>query len=227
MKRVDVKTQYNKIGKEYNYYKKLFFSNKEDKAITFIKKFLPELKDKTILDIGCGGGHDIKLLESLGAKDIFGIDSSKYMINEAKTLVKKPGNLVVGSIEKTPFKTNFFDIAIGRFSLHFLENLDKAYKEIARILKKGGLLIFVVQHPLNALDSQKIKKYGKQEIITVKLYHGRVKVSFPSHTFNDYFSPAFFRHFYLDYFEEGANINESAGDFKIPESIKIKAIKRQ
>ena len=155
---MDINSQYNKIGKDYVSGQKEFFSKREDEAIKFIKKSLTDLENKKILDIGCGNGKDILLFESMKAYDVYWIDTSEFMINEAKKNVSKPNNLFVGNIEKTIFKDKFFDIVIGRFSFHYLKNYDKAYHELSRILKKNGLLILVVHHPFRDLFCQKNKE---------------------------------------------------------------------
>ena len=223
---MDIKKQYNIIGRNYISGQKEFFSKREDEAIKFIKRSLPELKNRKVLDVGCGNGKDIKFLESLGSSDVYGIDVSKFMIFEAEKIVKKPQNLVVGNIEKTSFTDNFFDVVIGRFSFHYLTKFDKVYQELSRIIKKNGLLILVVQHPFRDLNYQKNKLYGKQEIIKIELYNNKVPIHFPTHTLKDYFSKRFFNHFYLSGYEEEQSPAEYTDKFKTPGFMGIKAIKK-
>lgn len=223
---MDLKKQYDKIGDNYISNQKSFFSKEEDGATLFIKKCLFNLKEKIVLDLGCGGGKDIKIFESLGAKSVYGVDSSKFMIDSAKKVVSKPANLFLGDFEKTPFEDKFFDVIIGRYSFHYLEKFDRAYKEISRVLKDQGVLILVVDHPLRSLIAQKKKIYGKQEIINTQLFDNKVSLLFPSHTFQDYLSKIFFNYFYLDYFEEGYTAETEPGEYHTPNFIGIKAIKR-
>lgn len=221
-----ISKQYDKIGKDYVFGQKEFFSKREDEAIKFIKKSLPNLKNKKVLDIGCGNGKDVKLLESLGASDVYGIDTSEFMINEAKKIVTKPKNIFLANIEKAPFDNNFFDIIIGRFSFHYLKKFDKAYQELSRILKKKGLLVLIVHHPFKDLILQKKKVYGNQEIIKIKLYHNKVPIHFPTHTLKDYFSQRFFDYFYLAGYDEEQSPEEYADEFKTPGFMGVKAIKK-
>ena len=223
---MDINSQYNKIGKDYVSGQKKFFSKREDEAIRFIKKSLPNLKNKKVLDIGCGNGKDILLLESLNASEVCGIDTSEFMIKEAKKIVSKPNNLFVGNIEETSFEENFFDVAIGRFSFHYLKNFDKAYQELSRILKRNGLLILVVHHPFRDLSCQKNKIYGEQEIIKIELYNNKVPIHFPTHTLKDYFSKRFFDCFCLVGFEEEQSPEEYTDEFKTPGFMGIKAMKK-
>jgi ubiquinone/menaquinone biosynthesis C-methylase UbiE len=218
--------QYDKIGKNYVSGQKAFFSKREDEAIRFIKKSLPVLKNRKVLDIGCGNGKDVKLFESLHASDVYGIDASKFMVNEAKKIVAKPKNIHLASMENTSFKNNFFDVIIGRFSFHYLKKFNKAYRELSRILKKKGLLILVVPHPFRDLSSQKNKTYGRQEIIKAELYKNKVPVYFPAHTLKNYFSQKFFDYFYLTGYEEEQSPEEYVDKFQTPGFMGIKAIKK-
>jgi len=223
---MELKKQYNKIGKDYISYQEKFFSEEEDIGTKFIKQGMPSLSGKVVLDIGCGEGKDIKLYESLGAKKVYGIDSSEFMVKKAKEVSKVPSNVFFGEIEKTPFKDDFFDIVIGRYSFHYVEDLDKGYKEISRILKKGGVLILVVDHPFTTLLSQKRKIYVEKEIVRFDLFNWKVPIYFPTHTLKDYFSNFFFDLFYLDFFEEGYGAEMELNLYHTPNFMGIKAVKR-
>jgi len=66
--------------------------NKQDKISIFhqyLKKpalygKLPDLKDKSVLCVGCGSGEEVEYLHSLGAKKVIGIDISSGLIDIAK-----------------------------------------------------------------------------------------------------------------------------------------------
>ena len=223
---MDIYSQYEKIGEDYVLGQRNFFSRNEDAAIKFIKNSLPELKGKKILDIGCGNGKDMKFFESLGAAEVYGIDTSTFMLGDAKQMVSNPKNLFQANIENTSFADDFFDIIIGRHSLHYLKNFDVAYDELSRILKNDGLLILVVHHPFGDLISQKSKIYGEQEIIKVELYDNKVPIHFPTHTMKNYLSKTFLDKFYLVGFEEAQSPERIADEFKIPIMMGIKAVKR-
>jgi len=224
---MDIEKQYDVIGNKYQKLQEAFFGKDEDKSLTILKDLLPNLKDKKILDLGCGYGRAIKLYESLGAKDNYGVDVCKNLIEEGQKLVSKPQNLFIADMEKMPFKNSFFDVAVGRFSLHYLKNFEKAYREIARVMKSGAILILIVHHPIYDLIRQKKKNYGKQEIIVGNLFDNKIKLQFPSHIFGDYFSKEFFSKFQLVDFVEGQGLAElRINEFKVPTFMAIKAIKK-
>lgn len=224
---MDITKQYEEIGTDFIKGQDKFMLGKKDQAKEFIKKQLPDLKGKTLLDLGCGHGKDIGVYENLGAKEVFGVDSSKLMIEKAKEVAKHPERLIVASMESMPFKDEQFDVITGRFSIHYLGNLDKTYLELDRILKKKGILVITVHHPTLGFMQLGAKKYRTHEIIKMNLYNNAVTISFPHHTLKDYFSEEFFKHFVLDYITEESPLNEEyPNQWDLPGFIGFRAVKR-
>lgn len=224
---MDIDKQYDEIGPDYLTGQNNYFNNKEDPARILIAKCLPNLNNKKVLDVGCGFGKDILTYEKLGAKEVYGVDPSKYMINEAKKIVKDKEKVVLGNVESMPYKDGQFDVVVSRFSLHYLKNLDKAYNEISRVLKKGGVFISVVHHPLLGFVQLGSKDYLKQDIIEMNLYNNKVKIKFYHHTIKNYFSEEFFKSFILDYVdEEPVSQSEYPNKNNIPGHIAFRAIRR-
>lgn len=100
---------------------------------------------KTILEIGCGPGHLIEKLGSLG-HEVYGIEINEIAIIEAKTRDLKVLNL---QIEEycSHFGRNFFDIIIF---FHVLEHLEKPIEflnEINKLLTLDGRILFSVPNP--------------------------------------------------------------------------------
>ena len=111
---------------------------------------LGENKQLNILDIGCGGGQNLLNL-SIKFKNstLFGIDYSPTSINLSAEICK---NLVVNKrlclnisdVHKMSFSDSKFDLVTAFETLYFWENLDIAFKEIKRVLKKDGkFMIFL------------------------------------------------------------------------------------
>lgn len=114
------------------------------------------LKNKKLLDIGCGPG--IHLKEYLKRKaEAHGVDISKEMLNLAKKIAPKSKLKLINSY-KLPFKKNSFDIVTASFLLDHVKDLDKSFKEIKRVLKPKGLFIFSIPHPIRDMFRKKHKK---------------------------------------------------------------------
>lgn len=108
-------------------------------------ELLDNVKGKKILDFGCGTGIYAKLLTKKGAK-VKGFDISPEMISIAKKENPKL-DLRVATGYKFPFKEKF-DIILSSLVVHYLEDWDKMFKEVSRVLKKGGDFIFSTGNPI-------------------------------------------------------------------------------
>lgn len=108
-----------------------------------IKGCLPEKQNLRILDIGTGGGYFCFLLAREG-HELTGIDLTEEMIAEAKkisTMLGVPSDFYVMDAETPEFQEACFDVIITRNVTWTLPDLEKAYTNWGRILKKGGVLI--------------------------------------------------------------------------------------
>ena len=102
------------------------------------------IKNKTILDFGCGHGVDSMKFVKLGAKKVLGIDPSKPMIDLAKKENKHSKIKFVKTNGKIlPLKAQQFDLVFANFVVHYLKDTKKQFKEIARMLKPGGYFLAV------------------------------------------------------------------------------------
>lgn len=111
---------------------------KRDIGLQLLKKYLSK-KNPKILDIGCGTGKNVEVLEKLGTT--WGIDVSEKAILYCKKRGLKKVKLA--KAEATGFKDNSFD-AVVLFDV--LEHVDdtQTVKEILRILKPNGLVLITV-----------------------------------------------------------------------------------
>ena len=103
------------------------------------------LNDKKILDYCCGSGLNSVFLSKMGAK-VIGIDISKQSIEVAKKRFEnhklKNFDFFQMDAHSLNFKDNYFDIIVCYKSFLYL-NLDKAFKELNRVLKHNGKLIIL------------------------------------------------------------------------------------
>ncbi len=100
-----------------------------------------ELPGKNILDIGCGNGNIIKMLETQRPGHYYGVDLSSEMIKEAEKRVSKKVVLKLADVVSLPFADESFDILICNASFHHYEEPEKAISEMNRVLRPGGALI--------------------------------------------------------------------------------------
>jgi len=109
-------------------------------------KSLGDLKDKTVLDLGCGLGGMAVFLAQRGAK-VTGLDIGPALI-EAATMIattnKVDCKFQVGNITELSFASDSFDLVVGTAILHHLSEPDliKAVQEVHRVLHVGGTAVF-------------------------------------------------------------------------------------
>ena len=93
-----------------------------------------------ILDVGCGAGHDLGLLNSAGLRAV-GLDPSAQLLRTAAARAeRRRGGLVRGTGEDLPFVTSSFSgCRIERVLIHVADP-SLVLSEAVRCLRPGGLI---------------------------------------------------------------------------------------
>ena len=115
-----------------------------------IRKMLPDLKGKSVVDLGCGTGRFTFWLEKERPGRIVGVDLAENMLSLAKEKAKKLGShaeFFKADIAK-PFTEEKFDFAFSSTVSHYIENLDALFSNVSGMLKPGGVSIFSVMNPV-------------------------------------------------------------------------------
>lgn len=125
-----------------------------------IKKMMPNLKNKKILDLGCGDGNMSEYFIKNGAKKVVGIDVSTNMIEEAKKNNKYDNvEYYLMKMENISKITEKFDIVYSSLAFHYVKDYNKLLKNIYSLLKTNGILLYSQESPLNTsiiIDKSKI-----------------------------------------------------------------------
>jgi len=105
---------------------------------------------------------------------------------------------------KYRFSNNVFGVVISKYALQTVDEFNNTYQEVARVLKKSGLFVFLVVHPFRQFFEKKSnqKNYFDKKIVNSVLFNGKVVVEEPTHTVQEYLSPEFFKYFSLESFIE-------------------------
>ena len=94
------------------------------------------------LDVGCGQGAYVARMRTIGF-DVSGIDASAGQIQMAGRNLDDPGLVSVGSVLEIPVPADAFDFVYTINVLHHLDSVEqqrRAFVELLRVLKPGGLL---------------------------------------------------------------------------------------
>ncbi|NOJ46465.1 class I SAM-dependent methyltransferase [Bradyrhizobium archetypum] len=105
------------------------------------------------LDLGCGlGQSSFKLAEMLNYS-VVAVDGSSEMLDRARNLYS--GSRITwleSTFENLSFNDQSFDLIVSCLSFHFVCDLQPLIRNCASWLKRGGLLVFSVRHPIRTCN---------------------------------------------------------------------------
>ncbi len=115
------------------------------------------LSPQRILDAGCGTGFALPLLrQRYPDSALLGLDIAPAMLSQART--RLPGNswlarlaapfrrpeatLLCGDLEALPLRHDCLDMLWSNLALQWLDQPEPVFRELRRVLRPGGLLLF-------------------------------------------------------------------------------------
>ncbi len=112
--------------------------------------FMPPVKGKQVIDLGCGEGSNTRRFAKLGGL-MTGVDLSAEMIGRARQKeAEEPLGIIyeIGSFsDLSAFEGEQFDCALSTMALMDGPNFPAAMRAAYRVLRPGGTLCFSVLHP--------------------------------------------------------------------------------
>jgi SAM-dependent methyltransferase len=126
-----------------------------------------------VLDVGCGTGATLKALSALGT--VVGIDRSAEALRYCRQRGSK--RLALGKGEELPIASECIDVVLALDLLEHIEDDGGAARELARVLRPGGVLVVTVpacaalwsEHD-EALDH--VRRYGAPRLRRILLNAG-------------------------------------------------------
>jgi ubiquinone/menaquinone biosynthesis C-methylase UbiE len=143
-------------GDDYDAFYESFFEEKDieayerDRRMTLRRETLngylaaqlpPPAK---VLDVGCGLGDVLAGLSD--GYDLFGLDYAAFNVNVAARRLKGKAAISRASIYEIPFESDSLDVCVCLEVLEHIEDDARAVREMARVLKPGGILIAAVPY---------------------------------------------------------------------------------
>jgi len=107
--------------------------------------------DWRILDIGCGGGRNIRTLaETASTGHVDGVDYSPASLEVARDtnadLIESARvSIQQASVSQLPFPDGSFDLVTAVETHYYWPDLPKDLREILRVLKPGGQLLIIAE----------------------------------------------------------------------------------
>ncbi len=111
----------------------------------------PELRDRRVLDAGCGPGSYTRKLLDRGA-NVLAFDIVETMIEHAKRRVADCENQniefhLLDMEQELPFDSESFDFVNAPLCLDYVQDWTRLFKEFCRVLRPGGMFVFSCGHP--------------------------------------------------------------------------------
>ncbi len=100
-----------------------------------------------VLEVGCGSGILTTWLVDQGA-EVTAMDVSPAMLGLVRHSVGERADLVVADLAAPlPFETASFDVAVASLVLHYVRDWAAALRELCRVLRPRGAVVFSTHHP--------------------------------------------------------------------------------
>lgn len=112
-----------------------------EKRLHLIRDFGGPIRDKRIIDCGCGAGEYVRALGESGART-FGIEFQRSKLLDSRTEESsRPVTVSAADIQKMPFRDGAFELALVNEVLEHVPDDLRGLREVRRVLKPGGLVI--------------------------------------------------------------------------------------
>ena len=113
---------------------------------------LGDVRGLDVLEVGCGAAQGARWLVSAGAT-VTAFDLSGGQLAQSRLLDERTGiavrRVVQADAQRLPFRDSSFDIVMSAFGgIPFVADSAGTMREIARVLRPRGRLVFSVTHPV-------------------------------------------------------------------------------
>ena len=118
----------------------------DENVLNRIRDYACRKPGTRVLDVACGPGIVVAHLAPHCA-EITGCDMTPAMLDKARERCAGKGiinaRFVPGRVEALPFENEMFDVVVSRSAVHHFADPPAAFREIARVTRKGGRVITV------------------------------------------------------------------------------------
>lgn len=128
---------------------------------------LDDVKDKNVIDMGCGPGVYAEWFIQRSVNQLTCIDASYEMIELVKNKFPDSVKAYVQdlSLGLPQEKSNSADVIVCPLVIHYIKDLSLIFADVFRILKVGGYLVFSTHHPFADFECSNTGNYFERELV--------------------------------------------------------------
>jgi SAM-dependent methyltransferase len=128
-----------------------------------VRALLGEVRGRDVLDAGCAAGEHAAWLVEHGAR-LVALDASEAMVRLARQRLGDRARVLQADLaQPLPFASASFDVVLSSLTLHYLEDWSAPLREIARVLRPRGRLVFSTHHPFMMPDT--VRDYHAVQLV--------------------------------------------------------------
>jgi ubiquinone/menaquinone biosynthesis C-methylase UbiE len=113
-----------------------------------MSRLLPEVAGSQALDLAAGSGRYSQLLRESRAEHVVALDFCRPMLAQVSDASRVCGNML-----QLPFRDESFDVVVSGLALGHAADVFSLMSEMARVLRKGGRLLYSDFHPAASQNS--------------------------------------------------------------------------
>jgi ubiquinone/menaquinone biosynthesis C-methylase UbiE len=117
-------------------------------------RLLGSVQDKRILQLGCGSGAESVALARQGAR-VIAVDPSRHRIDAARAHIERAEvkvELHQSDLAELPFvRADSIDVAVSVYALANVDDLDRVFRQVHRVLHPECVFVFSLPHPAYAM----------------------------------------------------------------------------
>jgi ubiquinone/menaquinone biosynthesis C-methylase UbiE len=113
-----------------------------------LARMLPPVRDRDVVELGCGDGTLARRLGEAGARSVLAVDASARMLERAARQPGRGVRYLRADIESLDLPDAGTDLVVSSLALHYVADYPGLLARVGRWLRPGGHLVFSVEHPI-------------------------------------------------------------------------------
>jgi SAM-dependent methyltransferase len=112
---------------------------------------------RRVLEVGCGWGELAEWIARETDAEVVATDLSPRMVELAR---ERGVDARLADVQVLPFANGEFDVVVAAWMLYHVPDLDRAFTEIARVLRPGGVLVCATNSRLHLHELRELVGSG-------------------------------------------------------------------